>query len=449
MKLNKNIALLLFAAASLTAIAQTEENTTMYLIKGDRVVGKYPVDQVDYASFRLPEGVKDEELWLTVDNVGKNTVTYTVNTIEDYTAYAHGIISYYDANYMAMDMYGDMIENLEPAAVQQILRTYLPYVGYLGSGTMTATMTDYQPDGDGGYFSVIPGYEYYLCAWEVDPLTMAPLDKFVYTTFTTLQPGNSPAQLNVDFKCQNAEGVAFDITGSDDILYLITAFGEKNTMEAYVEIYGMDFLMGTFGQTWTLDELQGESNLGNGLDAATWPASKTGEYVLYIRAYDAEGNMTFASADAKYQAAEAEGPQINILSKSKSEDGNVSVTFEVVPSRVSEAYVRLMPENDVDDLLNDGWYLYEIASSSVATDIYDEIRSTGEYTFTASGLGDIWYSILIYARDMDGARTVQRLSFNTLDASQWYIYKPVTSAPARKVPARLLEKNRKPVANRL
>lgn len=447
----KKSALLFMAALAITASAQTaEENTTMYLIKGNRVVGKYPVEAVDYASFRLPEGVRDESLWLTVDNVTKNSVTYTVNTIEETTAYAHGIISYYDANYFAMDMYGDNIENLEPEAQQYILRTYLSYVGYLGSGTMTATMTDFTPDGSGGYFSVMPGCEYYLCAWEVDPLTKAPLDTFVYTQFETLQPGVCTADLNVSFLRQNEEGLAFDITGSDDILYVVTAFGQKDVMEMYVSVYGLDFLMGTFGQKYTLSELQGENSVGNGIEAATWPAFKNGEYVLYVRGYDAEGNMKFVSANAAYQAEQAEGPQINILNRSKSQaDRNVSLTFEVVPSKVSEAYVRMLPEREVDDMLNDGWYLYEIASSSSAIDIYDEIRATGEYTFTADNLSDSWYSILIYARDTDGARTVQRVSFNILEDSRWADYQPQHANAMRKAKARLIERGHRPTIDRL
>lgn len=79
------------ALASLSASAQSE---TMYLVKGDRVVGKYNVEDVDYATFTLPQDVTDSNIWLNVDKTGKNTVTYTINTVNDYTAYAHNIISY-------------------------------------------------------------------------------------------------------------------------------------------------------------------------------------------------------------------------------------------------------------------------------------------------------------------------------------------------------------------
>lgn len=445
----KNIVVSLLAAATLSMSAQTAENNTMYLIKGDRVVGKYGVDQVDYASFKLPQGVIDEPIWINVDNVGKNFVTYTVNTLEKTTAYAHGLVPYYEANYLALDAFGASYDELSEENKQQVLQSYLPYVGYLGVGTITATMNDYSEDGLGGRFSVRPDNKYLLCAWEVDPVTQAPLDLFVSTEFQTLPPAESSAMLNVSFKRQNEEGLAFNITGSSDILYVVTCYGIKSVMEAYVDVYGMDFLMGTFGQAMSLDALQGEGDLGNGIEAATWPAYESGEYVLYVRGYDTEGNMCEAEASATYEGQETEAPQINILDRSKSIDGKVMVKFEVVPSNVSEAYVRLMTENDVDDSVNDGWKLYELASSSQATDIYDEIRATGEYTFTADNLGEEWYSLLIYVRDTDGARTVQRISFNTEPSSEWYDYNPVHANSLRKAARRGMAKSRRPAFDRV
>ncbi len=449
MKLINNIIVSVMAAATLSMSAQTADYNTMYLIKGDRVVGKYGVDEVDYASFKLPQGVIADEIWLNVDNVGKNNVTYTVNTLESTTIYAHGIVPYCEANYIALDSFGMPIDDLSPDERLQVLQSYLPYVGYLGVGTITATMKDYAEDGLGSRFSVIPGYKYYLCAWEVDPVTQRPLNTFVYTEFKTLDPGESSATLDVSFKRQNEEGLAFNVTGSDDILYVMTAYGIKSVMEAYIGVYGMDYLMGTFGQKMTISSLQGEGDLGNGIEAATWPAYDSGEYVLYVRGYDAQGDMIEAEATAIFEAPENEGPEINILDRSKNADGTVSVNFEVVPSNVSEAYVRLMTENDVDDYVNDGWELYELASTSQATDIYDDIRANGEYTFRAENLSEEWYSLLIYARDADGARTVQRISFNILPGSEWYDYAPVHVKSLRKAAKRGMAKSRRPAFDRV
>ena len=161
-------------ALALAAIgASAQEDDTMYLVKGDRVVGKYNVDAVDYITFRLPDDVRDEAMWLTVDNVGKNTVTYTVNAATPTTAYAHNILSYYDVNYFAMDTFGDMLDNLGEEEQTICLKQVLAGNAFLGRGTQSVTQTDFEQWDQAEYarFSVMPGTKYYLCAWEVDPET--------------------------------------------------------------------------------------------------------------------------------------------------------------------------------------------------------------------------------------------------------------------------------------
>ena len=50
---------ILTAAACLLMAGSLQAQETLYLVKGDRVVGKYNVADIDYATFELPEGVKD------------------------------------------------------------------------------------------------------------------------------------------------------------------------------------------------------------------------------------------------------------------------------------------------------------------------------------------------------------------------------------------------------
>ncbi|MDO4320239.1 MAG: hypothetical protein Q4C34_06640 [Bacteroidales bacterium] len=164
----------LLAAAvmvSATLGAMAESYDTMYLIKGDHVVGKYKVDDVDYATFTLPEGVSDDNISLSVDKVGKNTVTYTVSTVNPTISYAHNIISDYQLDDMAMMYEGDFFANLDDESKLLIMQYTLMSNGYLGAGTKTYSQLDYQLDGTNGQsrFSVVPGTHYYLCAWEVDP----------------------------------------------------------------------------------------------------------------------------------------------------------------------------------------------------------------------------------------------------------------------------------------
>lgn len=439
-------------AAAFLASAQTEaDNSKMYLIKGDRVVGKYAVEDVDYVSFNLPEGIKDENLWLTIGNVGKNNITYTVNTADANTTYAHGIVSEWDMWYAAMDTYGDYVENLNEEEVAGLLQGLLPYVAYKGVGAQQYTLTDWDLIFN-YHINVTPGTTYYVCAWEVDPVTEKPYDLFVYDTVTTLAPEQSTANLSVNFVRQNEEGLAFDIQGSDDILYVTTAFGEKNMMEIYTQYYGADLLFGVFGQSFTIASLQGENEINSDIEAATWPAYEDGEYILMVRAYDAQGNMTYAEATATFtETKEDKGPEIKIWSKTKG-DGKVSVNFEITPSNVEEAYVRMMEMNAVDDRLNIGYELYELAMGGDSTDITAKINTEGEYTFKADNIDDKWYTILIYAKDKTGARTAMRLDFNTVEGSNWYVGDPV-HAPSRpsknNIAARMMHKGHKPTINKV
>lgn len=45
------------AGSSFSVGAQTENPESLYLVKDNHVVGKYGVNDVDYITFNLPEGV--------------------------------------------------------------------------------------------------------------------------------------------------------------------------------------------------------------------------------------------------------------------------------------------------------------------------------------------------------------------------------------------------------
>lgn len=425
--IKKIILAALVMAATATATAQHDN---MYLIKGSHVVGKYNVDDVDYVSFTLPEGVTENNIWLTVDKVTKNSVTYTVNTVSPDVAYAHNVVSYYDANYTALNYEGDMFENLAPEIQTDILKLVLQSSSYVGIDTDTYTQTDHADDGTGGiypYFNVAPGTRHFLCAWEIDPVSQKPLDTFVYTEFTTEQPGKSDCDVNFTFKRTNEQGVAFDVTGSG-VYYLRTAWGPKSNMDLYAEAYGVDFLIGTFGEIYNLDFLQGTGDFKDGIENATWPVNGSGEYVMFVRAYDTDGDITDRRFDVTVEEEESLiGHEVHILAKEK-DSGSVSVSFEITPSNVREAHVILCAENDVDDWLNEGKTLYEIATGEGAVDITSDIHTMGEYTFKATDLKPEWKALLISAADKDGKTTVLRVNFFPDTESEWSVYNPVYKA---------------------
>lgn len=404
------------------------EPENLYLVKDNRVVGKYDAKEVEYITFNLPEQVIDSPLWLNVDNVGKNTVTYTISTQTPNTAYAHNIVSYYDANTIALSYYEMSLEDMDQATVNMILKMCLQSGAYLGGGTQTYTQTDFQEDGTStqyytSRFSVSPGTRYYLVAWEVDPVTQEPKDFVDTVEFTTLAPGQSPYKVEVECLGQVDETLEYDFSGtSEDLLYITTAYGAKNTMTSFVSMYGLDYLFGSFGQSFTLQEL---------LDDSRWPAYDAGEYVLYCRGVDANGDIydaapVFATAKAK----DSEGPVINIIDKSKG-NNHVMVKFEITPSNVLDAYVYVGGEDEINDKVNDGYTLWEIAASPNAADVSYQINNFGEYTYDAD-VPERWNSMLIAAQDKDGNRTICRLNFYPDDDTRWSVVNPA-KAPAKNI----------------
>lgn len=426
------------AAMAFAAVgASAADNEKMYLVKDNHVVAKYDVDAVDYISFNLPDDVKDGSLWLDVNKVGKNTVTYTVNTSGKDVAYAHNLISYYEANYVAMDYFNTRLEELDEADATLCIQYALSGNAFVGVGKATYTQTDfdqYDNTSESNRFSVTPGTKYYLCAWQVDPETTEPLEYFVFTELTTEKPEAVNLDLNVTNGKFNDYGMVLDFTGSDEIKYVRTVWGMKKSMESYVKVSGRDFLMGTFGQSWSMSFLAGSGDLVPDVENATWPVFDPGEYIMYVNAYDAAGNVEEKEFVFEYVSSEDEDvPVVTVFSKEKSE-GHVKVNFEITPSNVEEAYVRMLSENTVDDRINMGYTYPEIAMGGDATDITTDINTMGEYTFESNEVEEQWTSILIYAKLKDGGVTTLRINFWPDTESEWSIYAPFHAPKQRKMP---------------
>lgn len=432
----------MLAACAMGAFAADD---TMYLVKDNMVVGKYLVDVVDYVTFNLPDDVEDSSILVSVDNVGKNTVTYTVKAQSNTTAYAHNIITadYLDA--LALSYEGDYFANLEPELQVELMQEILMYDGFLGAGTQTFTQNDYAliSNTSTDRFSVFSGTKYYLCAWEIDMNTYEPKETFVYTTFETLPGATTTAAFNCELDEINSYGAQFKFTGDENVLYVRTAYGEKETMDIYATYYGIDFLLNAFGNSWSLAYLQDTGELGEGISNSIWPVYDPGDYVMFARAYDANGDYKDVRVDISAGEPEAEGPKITVFSKTKSE-GSVSVNFEISPSNVEEAYVRLMGENAADDRLNLGYTVADLAQGGDATDITNAINTAGEYTYTNNELDEQWYSLFIYAKDKDGVATTLRLNFYPDEDSRWSQEGPVYSAPARKAAPRKVANKKNP-----
>lgn len=413
----RRILSLIVMVVALVSTASAQEN--VYLIKGDKVVAKYSINDVDYVSFHLPDGVSESPVTVAIDQTGKNYITYSINTLSPATSYAHCVVLKSTVDYLLQEYYDCTLETATEENMNAVINACMYSYGYEGKGTDTYTMKDGM---DG--LEVLAGQEYMIFAWQLDEdgnLTGSPIS----ATTTTLPAGESAEKLTVTYGGLDEKGnaiFAFDM--GSDIQRVHTAYGRKSVMEQFVQAYGYEYLMFTFGEIYNPSELTGEN--------ATWPVYDEDDYVLYALGIDSNGDWVKAETSAHIvPAATEKGPQINILDKTKG-NGSVNVSFEITPSNVSEAYVRLMDENTADDRLNMGYTMADLAAGGDAEDITSTINSLGEYRFKADNLESGWYSLFIMGRNEDGT-TVTRINFHSdLEGSQWDLNENIAiKAPAR------------------
>lgn len=397
----------------MTAMSMAQE--TMYLIKGDKVVAKYNVADVDYVSFHLPEGVKEpKEVEISAREAGKNYITYQVETLSPSTNYVHMMILESLFDYILQSYYDTTLEEASQEVIENGIKTcmYSGY-GYLGAGTATYSIKDGASDGDGFEFEVLAGQRYLLAA--CDLASDAELGSVLsYTTITTEAPDQSSGTLSVKYDGLNDYGDAmFTFEYSPEIKRIYTMYGLKSVLDSYIAVKGFDYTLSLFGQSWYPEDITAD---GNG-----WPVEGEDEYIMYAVGIDSEGDWVKTSVTQTITPqAKDDKPVISIFSKEKG-NGSVKVNFEINPSNVTEAYVCLMDQNTVDDKLNIGYTLAELAASGDAIDITADINNYGEYTYTNSAVPDSWQTLLISGKNADGT-SVMRINFHAyIDNSEWDI----------------------------
>lgn len=195
---------------------------------------------------------------------------------------------------------------------------------------------------------------------------------------------------------------------------MYTLLTKKAQLDQYISNYGYDYVMFSFGSPITAQDW---NTYGS---QAAWGLDDENDYVMSVLGIDADGDWVKAKDEQHIVISNDKCPKVNVLSK-KASDGNIKVTFEITPSNVSAAHVRLMPDNDVADELNRNKTLDQIAVEGDATDIKADINYYGEYTFSKEDVERGWYSLLISGTDENGTN-VTRLIFHThLENAEWEI----------------------------
>ena len=226
---------IILAAASFACNAQAQQE--VMLNKGDQTVETVKLGADDYIAFGRPEGgpvQKDVEVVST--EVGKNYVSYKVETKEADKIYSHMLLkkSYVELLSIQMNNYFD--EN-DKEALNNIFRTLI-YAGYgeVSMGTQAFTIKDGEKDSLGEINFIPGGQEYYLVTAGITMNGDEPsLDNDInYVMVRTKDPGVSSETLTVEYKGVNDNGNAwFDVQSGEGIGSLYFVFGTTVTRATF------------------------------------------------------------------------------------------------------------------------------------------------------------------------------------------------------------------------
>lgn len=427
----------IFATAALagTFSLSVHAQDNVYLVKGNKVVAEFPVNGIDYMTFKAPEGeAATDTVVPSAVETGKNYIKYTVKTKEKNGYYAHAFFQSQLLDATLQYYYGTTVDETDQATLKQFLKKLVANYGYLGQGDKTFTIKDGENDGDGTDFFIPGGQDFYVATVNVTEVSdeSASLGNEVnFVKMTTLAPGESSEKVTVEYAGIDDDGLAaYNISLGDNIKTMYALLGSKKSVDQYESTYGYEYMMFTAAQSMTAADwtkyYEGKNQ---------WEISKEDDYVMNVLAVDANGDWVKASAEDHIGTSQGDCPKVNVLSK-EAGDGSVTVNFEITPSNVTAAHVRLMKENDLSNELNKDKTLDQVAVEGDAEDITSTINYAGEYTFKKSDLARGWYTLLMSGTDANGT-TVTKASFHShLSGASWEIESktfPATSSAKAKV----------------
>lgn len=400
-----------------TVLSMNAQNN-VYLMKGDKIVAQYAIDDIDYLSFKRPEGEIEGTVALTAVETGKNFLKYNVKTAEKDQYYGHGFFQSQTIDRMLRTYYDTNINEVDDATLKKVIKSLLANYGFLDKGNKTYTIKNGDSDGNGTDYFIPGGQDFYVATvniTDVDKQGGTMGDEVSVIKMTTKEAGESKETMGIEYTGLNAKGEAtYNITPGSGIKTMYTLLTKKAQLDQYISNYGYDYVMFSFGSPITAQDW---NTYGS---QAAWGLDDENDYVMSVLGIDADGDWVKAKDEQHIVISNDKCPKVNVLSK-KASDGNIKVTFEITPSNVSAAHVRLMPDNDVADELNRNKTLDQIAVEGDATDIKADINYYGEYTFSKEDVERGWYSLLISGTDENGTN-VTRLIFHTyLENAEWEI----------------------------
>lgn len=405
--------LVLFSAFTATTFAQE----TLYLMKGDKAVASYKTDEIDYVTFHRPADAEPQSAFtITPKSVGKTFLSFSVTAKDETQQYIVSWIPASTVDFMLQYLNNQTIETADETSIRQVLRRLVATAYLVSTGSQTFTIRNGEEYDNDTQAFVAPGQDYYVVAADVDEDYNLG-SELSYETMRTTDPDQSTESLSVAYKGLSSDGYAmFDITPSSGIKTFYALFGNDKALQQYVGTMGYQGALLTFGYAFTPEEWNAYDE-----EDRAWEIDGEGDYALYVLAIDAQGDTLVSQTTQHIQGENAYNtPKIEIQSKEVA-DGAVTVNFEISPSNVTKASVRLMKEDDVSNALNAGKTLLDLTSADEATDITSEINSAGEYTFSQSDLARGWYTLLVCGTNDEGSTVMQASFHSHLSDATWEV----------------------------
>ena len=404
---------MLLTAAMTAATAQAQQTVT--LGKGDTTVAKFELNDGDYVTFDRPAGAEEQNrVEVTETKTGKNYINYTVITAADDQRYGHMLLQSSFLELYLTQYYGQSLSTVEDATLKQIFKVlFSSGYGYINQGSLAFEIKDGMSDGGTGTFFVPAGQEYYIVTVDCDAdYKMG--NNVSYTKVKTVDPDDSTETIDVEYKGLDSDGNALvSVTPSAGIATLHTVFGTKKSIDQFVNVYGYNYLMFGLGDSFTAEQWNSMSDSDKALSI-----DKEDDYTFLALGIDENGDWVKNQIDLHFKPANTTNlPEVDVTSKTAGE-GAVNITFSVTPKDVSKATVRLIGENALNNELNTGKTLADVAAEE-ATDITDTVKANGEYTFSQSDITRGWYAVLCAATN-DYGTTVTKAVFHThLENFEW------------------------------
>lgn len=423
----------------MTAAAQNN----LYLMKDGQVVDSFKVSDGDYVAFKRPASTPAKQtVALEGVSTGKNFIQYKVTTATADQYYAHAFFQGSTLDKILQYYYGVKIEEADETTLKAALRPLVQYYGYTDKGTLTYTITNGENDGKYTDFFIPAGQDFYVVANDLTSVdeqggTAKLGDELSVVKLTTLEAGTSTETVAVEYAGLNDDLEAmYNITPSSGIVTLYTMLAKKKQLDQNTSIYGFDKVFFGGAEAWTATDW---TKYG---DQQAWELDGEDDYVMTVLGIDGNGDWVKATCAQHIATAADNCPKVNILSK-EAADGSVTIKYEITPSNVTAAHVRLMKENDVSNARNNGETLDQIAVGGDAEDITATINTEGEATFSKTDIARGWYELLISATDANGTNVTEACFHSHLTNAEWEIrtstFPTANSAKMQKTSAKRLQ----------